>query len=395
MVKLGDHESLHCEFKSAAALKSPEVIARGVVAFLNSDGGSLWVGVGEDEQGRAKTFEPIPDVEAELQRLQNLLVDTIEPSPILGHDVKIEIEARQGKDGLLRLTVLRGGGKQAPYALLDKGRRGYHTRTGSRTRFMTREELAASFSDAAVDQSKPAKAREQVEATMIDWIGGPAGLRVLVRPVEPIEVEIATLDLYSLLVDASKTGNREVGWTFVNPAGVLKPINPRGWRFGKRGDVQWLELFTETGQLEFWVSRERLHWRGNASELWPTCVLELPTSIMRLARTLYSDHHEGKAHPDVVLGLGLYGIGDCTLRPHSPESIGYLMPRTAVEPLQQLVDRDYFASTPVTVSWDELAATPDRCAFHLVAQLYRDFGYDEDQLPREFNRQTGQLVFPR
>ena len=58
-------------------------------------------------------------------------------------------------------------------------------------------------------------------------------------------------------------------------------------------------------------------------------------------------------------------------------------------------DRDYFSSTPVVVTWEELNSTPDRCAMHLVAQLYRDFGYLEDKLPREYDPQTGVLRFPR
>jgi hypothetical protein len=135
-------------------------------------------------------------------------------------------------------------------------------------------------------------------------------------------------------------------------------------------------------------------WRGNPKELWPFALLELPVSILRLAKVLYSAYGKGGSAA-IVLGLGVYGIGDCTLRPHSPDSIGYQMPRADLLPLADLVDRDYFSSTPVVVSRQELDEAPDRCAVHLVSQLYRDFGYDEEQLPREYNRDTGRLVFPR
>src|SRR3954470_3830744 len=117
MIKLGDEEGLHREFKSAVSLRTPDVIARGVVAFLNEDGGSLWVGVAEDGHGRAKTYEPIPDVDGERLRLQNVLVDTVEPAPTVDDDVTISVESRQGTAGLLEVKVKQGGGTRRPYAL--------------------------------------------------------------------------------------------------------------------------------------------------------------------------------------------------------------------------------------------------------------------------------------
>ena len=394
MVKLGGEEDLHREFKSAAALKTPDLIARGVVAFLNAEGGSLWVGVAEDGQGRATAFEPIPDADAAKLRLQNVLVDTIEPSPILDADVTLSVKEVQGSR-LLLVEVKEGGGSGPPYALLDKGRRGYFKRTGSRIRTMTREELAEGFAGIKTKVPKRAAAERQVAEKLSEWIGSkPAALRMLVRPVEPIPLKLVKLDLYSLLVDAGRTGNRELGWTFASRFSDLQPITPKGWRFGKRDDVQWLELYEATGALELFVKRERLHWRDGPNELWPYALLELPVSILRLAKVLYSGH-SAAGSGDVVLGLGVYGIGDCTLRPHSPDSIGYMMPRGDLQPLAKREDRDYFSSTPVCVTRREVDATPDRCAMHLAGQLYRDFGYDEDQLPREYDPKTGRLVFPR
>lgn len=395
MLKLGDEEGLRLEFKSALALKKPEVIARGVVALLNEDGGSLWVGVAEDGQGRVTALEPIPNIDAEKLRLENVLTDTIEPAPALGRDVTLSIEDVQGSK-LLLVKVKKGGGSRPPYALLDRSLRGYFKRTGSRTRRMTREELAEGFREGKPDHSQLAVAQRKAEATLHEWIKSSArGLRMFVRPVEPIPLQLSKLDLYSLLVDAARTGNRELGSTFVNSFSNLSPINPKGWRFGKKGDVQWLEAFAESGALEFFVSRDRLHWRGNPTELWPFALLELPVSVLRLAKVLYGAQVKKAGDSKLVLGLGIYGIGDCTLRPHSPDSIGYAMPRSELLPLAKLADRDYFSSTPVTVSLEQVEATPDRCAIHLVSQLYRDFGYDDEQLPREYDRDTGRLVFPR
>lgn len=397
MVTLGDEEGLHREFKRAAALKTPDIIARGVVAFLNEDGGSLCVGIAEDGQGRAKAYEPIPDVDAERQRLQNVLIDTIEPPPTVDDDVTISVLSRHGTEGLLLVKVKEGGGSRPPYALLDKGRRGYFKRTGSRIRTMTREELAESFAKVPEDRSKRHAVIQQVDKKLTGWIGAsPAGLRMLVKPIEPIPLRLAKAELHSLLVDPEKTGNRELGWTFINPRAELRAMHPnKAWRFGKRSDVQWLELSEETGELEFFVSRDRLHWHGNPNELWPFALLELPVSVLRLAKVLYSAHTKSTGNGEIVLALGIDGIGDCTLRPHSPDSVGYVVPRLDLVPLVNLADRDFFSGTPSVVSRQEVIDAPDRCAVQLVAQLYRDFGYDEEQLPREYNRDTGRLVFAR
>jgi Putative DNA-binding domain len=396
-LQLGAEEGLHLEFKSAAALKTPDIIARGVVAFLNEDGGSLWVGVAEDGQGRAQAFEAIPDVDAAKLRLQNLLVDTIEPAPVLDEEVTITVEDQEANAGLLRVKVKKGGGSRGPYALLDRGRRGYFKRTGSRIRSMTREELASGFVGASTkDRSDLARATRLLEDKQGKWIASKAaGLRLLIQPVEDIPIRINSLELHSLLADASKTGNRESGWTFATSSNELHATHPNGWRFGKQSDVQWLTLSGTSGALEFFASRERLSWFGQTNALWPFALLELPVSVTRLARVLYSSHRAPGEPGQLVLGMGVYGIGDCTLRPHSPESIGYQIPRTDLLPLLQLNDRDYFSSTPVVVSWDELSTTPDRCAVQLVSQLYRDFGYEGDKLPREYNSETRQLFFPR
>jgi len=180
----------------------------------------------------------------------------------------------------------------------------------------------------------------------------------------------------------------------VNRYNELRPKQD-GWRFGKSTDVQWLELSQQTGALEFFVSRDRLHWMGQTKQLWPFALVELPASLARLAKYLYLAHNVDGPPRQVILALGVYGIGDCTLRPHSPDSFGYQIPLGEEQTLSELNDRDYFSSTPAVVTWEELNTTPDRCAMHLVNQLYRDFGYLEDKLPREYDPLTGILTFPR
>ena len=393
---LGSEEGLHLEFKSAAALKAPDIIARGVVAFLNGSGGSLWVGIAEDGQGHAKSLEPIAYVEAEKLRLQNVMVDTIEPAPVVGDEVTLSVTERQGNAGLLHIRVKRGTAARGPFAVLDKGRRGYFKRTGSRVRNMTREELAAAFAKVAGGKAAPNQAVQEAEKRLLEWTkSSQPALRMLVMPVGGVEIKVDATQLSYLLMDASRTGNREAGWTFVSQYSELRPRHPNVWQFGKHSDVQWLEISQATGAIEFFSSRERLHWQGGSAVLWPFALLELPASVARLAKHLYFMYGVGGPPAEIVLALGVYRIGDCTLRPRSPESIGYQMPFRELQTLAQMNDRDYFSSTPVAVTWEELNTTPDRCGIKLVRQLYRDFGYLEDKLPREYNPETGVLSFPR
>src|SRR5207245_11119860 len=95
---------------------------------------------------------------------------------------------------------------------------------------------------------------------------------------------------------------------------------------------------------------------------------------------------------DIVLGLGLYRIGEWTLAPYSPSTMAYGMRNakkySTVNPLGD------FLSTPKVVKWKELSAKPDNCAMRLVRELYYDFGYDDDQVPTEYDAVAQELIFP-
>jgi schlafen family protein len=69
-------EGAKLERKSAAALKDLRVLARATVALLNARGGHVIVGQRED-----RTIEGIANAERERDRLQQYLLDSIEPPP--------------------------------------------------------------------------------------------------------------------------------------------------------------------------------------------------------------------------------------------------------------------------------------------------------------------------
>jgi hypothetical protein len=387
---LGAREDLHTEFKRLEALENPANIAREVVGFLNMEGGKIWIGFGETD-GIADSIEPVLNAGPQIDRLRDALVDLIEPSPAIGREVDIKLVPFPADEsrGVLLVEVARG--ERGPYALLRQGARAYLQRTGSRLRTFTREELADAFSDSKEAKGLEAKTSRELTEEMLGWSTKFVGLKVVVRPVDKIRLELSREMLLPLLQNPHATGNRRLGWNFSRQRSDLKTL-PKGYQFGEKDSAQWLEVL-ESGEIQFSVGAERLEWKGGPKNIWPFALLEFPTSVSRLARTLYARHTTTVLAPDakVALALGLFGIGGWTLGPHSPMSVDY---QFADSSFPTFNETDNFLSEPVVESWKDIEATPDRCAYRLIRQVYRAFGHEEQKIPDEYNRETGQLTFP-
>jgi len=387
-IPIGVSRMNRLEFKGAKALEDLRSLARAVVALLNANGGQLWIGLTERESV-AEGIDPVTPLHRQASRLQDGLIDLVEPPPILGEEIAIvPVPVPEGSDaGLLMVNVKPG--RRGPYAFLNGVMRGYVVRAGSRTRPMTRDELRSKFSrgdDGDVrDTVSAAMLKEQSELAR----NGYRGLQLLIQPATSTKLELP-LDrpvLEPLLCDAAQTGNRPLGWVFVHPQGELKPARG-GVTFGSVGSPDLL-LIQRSGRIRYREEAERLYWSGGPDEIWPYALMEFPTSVLRLASRLYANPAVG-LDPDspVVLALALFGIKGKVLRPHSPRAIGYL---TAVT---RPYEEDALIPDPVVCSWEDLRVSPDRCAFRLVSRIYEAFGYFEDALPAEFSRETGQLTIP-
>lgn len=44
--------------------------------------------------------------------------------------------------------------------------------------------------------------------------------------------------------------------------------------------------------------------------------------------------------------------------------------------------------------WQQIVDEPDRCAYRLIRRIHEAFGYDDEQIPREFDPETGRLSLP-
>jgi hypothetical protein len=389
-IPLGKKEGSRLEFKGSEALRAPETIARGVVSMLNADGGEVWVGLREENE-RAVAIEPIVEPDQAKRRLLDHLIDAIEPAP----SKEIEVEPEASDEGFVLRIVTQPRAGRRPYALLKGGGRQFLIRVGPRSRPMTREELQESFShggsrspsrdDRALDEAKSrlADGREQ---------GQRAGGRRLWLRLEPsadLALDRQDPRLETLLQDPLATGNRRSGWSFVVQFGPGPRLQKdRLVMTDESYDAPYGRIITlqRRGALTFEAPLEALFWKGEEGEIWPFALLEYPISAFRIARAIYA----GKLPfgTRVVADLSLFGIRGWKLRPHSPVTWLRGRPRPFEE------SEDLVSDGPLDFSAEEIENDPDRCGYRLVERVYEAFGYRRDEMPAEFDTQSGRLILP-
>jgi hypothetical protein len=380
-VPLGEKEDLHQEFKSRDALKKMDGIAREVVAMLNAEGGTVWVGL-RDENDRAVAVEPVPSADQEQRRLRDYLMDTIEPSPA-GKEVEVEVVPVEGEGEILRVRSKPGGSGRAPYAHLREGGRLFVLRTSDRIRPMTREELSERFRSSAPRREEAQKEAAERLLRGRAVAGKKSGLFWLgIEPASETKIDIQDQKYTDYLTNPLETGNRPVGWSFrvIYPP-TLEPdvlvTNPAESRF--------VEIRRDGG-LTFKLPLEDLHRKGETKEIWPYALVEFPVSAFRIARKVY----EGKLRPkdQLLADMAFFGIHGWKLRPGSPDDWG---PR---EPREFADSRDLIWERPLAFSFEELEAEPDRCGYRFIQRVYEAFGFGREAIPKEFDRQTGRLILP-
>jgi hypothetical protein len=397
-IPLGKREDLHLEFKSADSLKDPEKIAREVVAMLNADGGDVWVGLGEDGEGRAVKVEAIPEPEASRQSLRDFLSDSIEPAPSSSEISLAVIPAQDGS--ILRISVV--GPTSRPYALLKKSGRFYWRRFDDRILPMSREELREAF--VGTKQSDDEKAR--TESALRDELKelqqaprDPSGIFWLrIMPVPKLSVNLDALQESDLLLDPSATGNRRAGQTFFLAGGGS--FHRKGGRLvlGETNDAA-LSIYRHDGiQLRLPLGKFHAgHEPGAEKPLYWLTLLEVPTSVFRLLSKMLRYETLWEELPLenslFVSSVALLGLQGWTLRPYSPQ-------------LQQLQgwwnyllrdphsssDRDFILAQPFGFTLRAIRDDPDRCGFRLVSRIYEAFGFGTAELPSEFDQKSGRLV---
>lgn len=382
-IPLGEPETERREFKGRDALRHLPNVSREVVGMLNSAGGDIWVGLAEDH-GRAAGIETIENAAREVNRLRDHLVDAIEPSPT-SREVVVEQISHRDMTHVLKIHVNPTPGR-GPYALREGTARHFIKRVHDRLRPMSREEIfhLTGHLDKAhgIALRKMASAREQQQNKKVFWLR--------IQPIGEAELRLAK-DYREYFVNPLKTGNRISGWNFVDPYGHFE-ARPDLVRKGRKGETC-VEIFRD-GAVQLTMPTINLYWKttgwlGDAqpNEIWPYTLLEFPASIFRLASTIYREHKFDAQ--EALADLALFGVRGWTLRPFSPVSFGYKLAKP------QPFDKDeIIAPEPLGLSLTEVEEAPDRCAFRLVRRIYEAFGLFEEEMPTEFDRDSGRLILP-
>lgn len=387
-------EGQHLEYKSARSLAEPESIAREIVGMLNAEGGTIWVGR-EDEKERAAgpVVDPVTDPESAKARLLDYLLETLEPAPTK-NEVVIEVQPwGEGRRGLLEIRVQPSPKESGrlPAAFLRRGGRHYLRRIGARNHAMSREELFGPRAstgevdavDVAVRKIVDGRARFRDSDGM--WIG--------FQPVQHLALEThANRERFDqIALDPTSTNNRRAGRHFAQSRHpvqhVKEAIRWEAWSDDWNRPASYVEVMDD-GRLSFLASRWILL-RGEPGEIGPWRLLEYPISAFRIARVIYSDHL--KPDDKVVVDLALFGVGGCKLRPGTPVDHYF----QSNEPVQW-TEPDLVWDGPVwpPFTFSEIDAAPDRCGFRLVSRVYQAFGFRPEDVPREYDRETGRLILP-
>ncbi len=380
-IPLGQPESERREFKGRDVLKHLPNVSREVVGMLNAAGGEIWIGLAE-EQGRAARVEAIDNATREVTRLRDHFTDAIEPSPT-SSEIAVERVPFEDKGDLLKVRV-KPIPRRVPYALREGTARHFIKRIHDRLRPMSREEIFNTTAqpdharESALRKIRATRERQQDKETF--WLR--------IQPVGDAELRLGR-DFREYFTNPLKTENRAAGWNFVDSDTVFE-ARPNEIRHGRAGETC-IQVF-RGGAIEFTMPIINFYWKttgglGNteANEIWPYALLEFPASVFRLAATIY---REREFHVEAVIAdLALFGIKGWTLRPHSPVSFGYKLARPRLFEEEEIVSAE-----PLSFSLDEVINEPDRCAFRLVRRVYEAFGFFEDEMPTEFNRESGRLI---
>lgn len=410
LVPLGQREDSKLEFKAKDALREPSTIAREVVAFLNSGGGEVWVGL-QEKNGIAVTPESVNDAEDQARRLRDFLVDSLEPSPS-DRELKIEVVAALGGGSLLRIQCSPQPSRR-PYALLKQSGRLFLTRFADRIRTLSREEIRESFSENKNSQEGGIEDLEravQAELERQRRTASSSGGGFLWLHLECGGAALLDLDKVlesDYLTDPLATGNRFSGSNFT-AAYQLGGKEPeiRGGIAGNhlfvgREDVFELHVYG-SGRITLRVPLMSLFVNPFEHDevecqLGSDYLLEYPISLFRLAGRVLADEGlwvDGQAPTKPIVAqfavLGLEGWG---LRPRSVRSSGDLW-MYGRQPVKVFKSKDFVLDRPLRFTSEEILTRPDRCGFRLVRQLYMAFGYSLADMPPEFDQRLGRLYLP-
>lgn len=377
-VPLGEREGQRLEFKERDALANLFKLGRVVVAFLNSGGGTVWIGVRE-EDGIAVEVEGLDDAASKKNRLLDSLVDSIEPAPT-PRELSITVVDSEEGDRLLRVDVSPDETRGLRH--LKKGSaRLFVERIDHRIRNLSWEEITDRVPAGRSRDDPLQRARQRLleeRKRFLETDADALWLRILAAR-ELDRLDLRSDEIRDLLTDPAASGNRPHGWNPVNP--YREPVRRQGRL------VQGGASIHRDGSLGLQLPLDVLDWKQERA-LYPYALLEYPVSMFRIARVLYRARlGDGDR---IVADLALSGLDGWKLRPYSPTAVGYLVHKPAS------FEDDFALLDPPSFDYEELAKTPDLCAVRLVEEIYEFAQFpvtrNDVPLPPEFDYETGRLM---
>jgi hypothetical protein len=371
------------ELKSLGALREPETIAREAVAMLNSMGGEIWIGI---KEGRSKNEpEPMPGADAarEKRRLEDHLLDVIEPTPMEGEVAVTDEPVGDGVDdgGRVLRVSLKPNPARRPYALRRHGGRFFLRRFGARIVPMSREEIGAAFhetSSVAAKDEAPAALRKELNALIEQaasrfWLG--------LEPERAGDLKLRELRKTELLVDPTFSGTPRHSYNFtaVGYRGSVRIDNSQGKAALMIGDdIQSLRIY-KSGGVRFAADLAETFWAGRVPFveadrlLSPEALLGYVISVVRLEGRLFEEaplwHHFPEG--DIWAALGITGLQGWGLLPGDLAA----WPSYRYQ-IRRFQDQDLLLQEPLRFTQEKLRDHPEECGMRLVEQIYDAFGID-------------------
>ncbi len=380
-IPLGQRESQTLEFKGAESLRKPETLGREIVGMLNAIGGRLWIGLAEQD-GLAARVEPIANPDRAARTLLDHLIETIAPS-LCPEDVKIETRIDSTGAAVLLVMVADRGKNRPPYGYRTRHGWYFGIRVADRLRAMSWQEIFSDSSQAlSAAQARWLEATGNVTRQLENALKMPAPRYWLyLKPAADLQLQFRS-DVDDLFAHAEKSHNRATGWNFVDRHLRVRPRS----NAIEHGDPSTRHTTVwRDGSILFTAPLEFLHWKGEPGLIWPYIFIEFTVSIFRLAAHLYADRRVDD--PRIAAQLGLISARGWMLKPGSVRNARWLFEDGAV------LQEDDAISALTELRLDRLLEAPDVCAYPLIQDVYAAFGLRADDLPTEFDPESG-LAFP-
>ncbi len=388
---VGRREDLETEFKRG--IDSRGGFLASVVAFLNTNGGTIYFGV-EDTDEVATAAPGLEDPARQANRIIDMVADRIEPRPTL-QPARL-LDAGGGR-AVLELRVPRS--ERRPHALREGSAFVVYQRVADRNRPLSFAEISGIGGESARRVDEVSELSAEMARARSEFLSesSTTTLRVACWPAPQVESRIDVEDavLRDVLGDGSAIGVRSSGWNYLSTWTRLQRMQ-RAIEVGRSAPTIYRRVrIEESGRVEFTTDRDELwswHVRGTDDLIVdPFILTEYPASVLRLAAYVLGRATEAPSR--VLVELVIRNATGSLLWRGRPGAVAFGFGAGAV---LQAKGRDLCVGPtgPLEVTASDFIANPDRVAHRLAVEAYHAFGLETADVPF-FDEKSERFVFPK